>query len=230
MSKAVKLASKFLAYSSVAGAVGFGGFLLWTRKSRFVPFAFTSDPIFTSALFKKFNPNQNVPVLTDLCVRRVPLSQIRPELLENEGKLVEAFCAGVWSGAAYKIQRRYLERKYRGPETAHQLWDARELAASDYPLSTQITDHFEVVSHTPTSINVRCGDSPRISGVRASDGLFEMTAEVKASEGVAEFGMKSVFFQGEGKGDGSVMPAPVAFAHRLYTKFLMESALQKVLK
>jgi hypothetical protein len=98
MSKAVKLAGKFVAYTSVAGAVGFGGFLLLTRKSHFVPFTFTSDPIFTSSHFKKFNPNQNVPGLSDLCVRRVPLSQIKPELLNEEGKLVEGFCAGVWSG------------------------------------------------------------------------------------------------------------------------------------
>ncbi|KAJ7778541.1 von Willebrand factor type A domain-containing protein [Mycena metata] len=44
MAKAVKLASKVLAYTSVAGAVGFGSFLFLTRKSRFVPFTFTTDP------------------------------------------------------------------------------------------------------------------------------------------------------------------------------------------
>lgn len=97
MSRIVKSASKFLAYTSVAGAVGFGSFLFFTRKSRFVPFTFTSDAIFTSSHFKKFNPNGNAPVLHDLCVRKVPLSQIKPELLEN-GKLTEVFCAGVWGG------------------------------------------------------------------------------------------------------------------------------------
>ena len=33
-------------------------------------------------------------------MRKVPLAQIKPQLLEKEGegKLVEAFCAGVWGG------------------------------------------------------------------------------------------------------------------------------------
>ncbi|KAF7373344.1 14-alpha sterol demethylase Cyp51B protein [Mycena sanguinolenta] len=229
MSRAVKLASKFVLYTSAAGAVGFGGFLFVTRKSRFVPFEFTSDPIFSSGHFKKFNPNGNAPALHDLCVRKVPLSQIKPELLKEEGKLAEAFCAGVWSGFGYNIQRRYLERKYRRQETENQLWDTRALAESTYDVGTQITDHFEVFERTPTSISVRCGDSPLNSGVRASDGVFEMSAVVKEGEGVAEFGLKSVFFSGEGKSEGT-MPAHIQYAHRLYTKLWMESALRRVLK
>lgn len=55
------------------------------------------DYLFHSTLFARYNPN-NAPVTQDLAVRRVPLSQIKPELLEKEGKLTEAFCAGVWSG------------------------------------------------------------------------------------------------------------------------------------
>lgn len=45
------------------------------------------------------NPNRN-PATQDICVRKVPLGSIKPNLLEkaDEGKLVEAFCAGVWSG------------------------------------------------------------------------------------------------------------------------------------
>ncbi|KAJ6614667.1 hypothetical protein B0H10DRAFT_2165042 [Mycena sp. CBHHK59/15] len=217
MSKAVRLAAKFLAFSLVGGAAGVGTFVYITRKSRFVPFALAADAIFTSAHFKKFNPNQNVPGLHDLCVRRVPLDKIKPELLKEEGKLVENFCAGVWSGFGYSIQRRYLERKYRSPETAGQLWDKPELAASMYPLGTQITDHFEVISHTPTTIAVRCGDSPRNGGVRASDGVFEMSVEVKEAEGVADE---------PGKG----IPPMIAMAHRWYTKLWMESALRNVLK
>ncbi|KAJ7179586.1 hypothetical protein C8R46DRAFT_1212130 [Mycena filopes] len=227
MAKAIKFASKFVLYTSVAGAAGFGSFLFLTRKSRFIPFTFTADPIFSSTYFKRFNPNQNTPGLADLCVRRVPLSKIKPELLAEEGKLVEGFCAGVWSGIGYEIQRRYLERKYRGQETASQLWETHDLAVSTYPVGTQITDHFEVVERTPTSISVRCGDSPRNSGVRASDGVFEMSAVINESEGVAEFGLKSVFFQGEGRSEGSI-PSHIAFAHRLYTKLWMESALRKV--
>ncbi|KAJ7682886.1 hypothetical protein B0H17DRAFT_1138115 [Mycena rosella] len=222
-----KVAGKFLAFTSVAGVAGFGSFLFLTRKSRFVPVTLINDSVLTSSHFKKFNPNQNTPILHDLCIRRVPFKEIKPELLTQDGKLAEAFCAGVWSGFGYEIQRRYLARKYRSQETAAQLWDPAELAASTYPVGTQITDHFEVISRTPSSIAVRSGDSPRNSGVRASDGVFEMTAVVNEAEGVAEFGLKSVFFQGEGKGDGSSIPSHIAFAHRLYTKLWMESALRK---
>lgn len=72
------------------------GFLLWTRKSHIVDVPPT-DYIFNTTLFSRYNPN-NSPVTQDLCVRRVPLTKIRPELLEKEGKLVESFSAGLWSG------------------------------------------------------------------------------------------------------------------------------------
>lgn len=77
-------------------------FLLWTRKSRIVDVP-ASDYIFSNTLFARFNPN-NSPVTQDLCVRRVPLTKIRPELLEKEGRLVEAFSAGLWSGLG-KLRR-----------------------------------------------------------------------------------------------------------------------------
>jgi hypothetical protein len=80
----------------------FGGFTsvvfwtYWTRKSKFVPISAT-DPIFSSAAYARNNPNRN-PATQDLCVRKVPLHMIKPQLLEKEGKLAEAFCASVWSG------------------------------------------------------------------------------------------------------------------------------------
>lgn len=78
-------------------------FVLWTRKSRIVDVPAT-DYIFNHTLFARFNPN-NSPVTQDLCVRKVPLTKIRPELLEKEGKLVEAFSAGLWSGMGKLRQR-----------------------------------------------------------------------------------------------------------------------------
>lgn len=73
-----------------------GGFAIWTRNSKFVPFP-ADDAIFSSAAYIRNNPNKN-PQTKDICVRKVPLSSIKPQLLEKEGKLVEAFCAGVWGG------------------------------------------------------------------------------------------------------------------------------------
>ncbi|KAI6708391.1 hypothetical protein JHW43_009072, partial [Diplocarpon mali] len=216
-----------LSTAALGGVGGGAAFAWWTRNSKFVPMT-PSDAIFSSSAYAVQNPNRN-PATQDLCVRRVPLTRIKPQLLEKEGKLVEAFCAGVWAGYGYAYQRRYLEKKYRNATTtAHQLWDRAALLASTYEPGTEITDHFEVVSKTPTSIVVRCGDSPLVQTVRDSDGLFEMGVEIKREEGVAEFRLKSVFFQGTGTTGTKPMPAHIEFLHRLYTKVWMETALRNV--
>lgn len=87
---------RFLKTSSVCGAASLAAFFWAIREDRFVNLLL-SDHIFHSTYHRKFNPLQN-PTLHDLCVRTVPLSEINPSLLENEGKLVEKFCAGVWGG------------------------------------------------------------------------------------------------------------------------------------
>jgi len=138
---------------------------------------------------------------------------------------------GDWGGlmcVGYEIQRRMLERKYAGPETAGQLWQPEELATADYSVGTQVTDHFEVVEKTPERIVLRCGDSPRRRGVRENDGLFEVEAKVIPEEGCAEFALECVFYQGLGKtapGAASPMPAWMEFLHRQYTKVWMETAV-----
>ncbi|QSZ33454.1 hypothetical protein DSL72_005022 [Monilinia vaccinii-corymbosi] len=213
--------------TALLGAAGAAsGWAFWTRNSKFIPISPT-DPIFSSPAYIRQNPNRN-PATQDLCQRKVPLSKIKPQLLEKEkeGKLVEAFCAGVWSGYGYAYQRSYLSKKYQNTTTtAHQLWTPPQLLSSTYEVGTQITDHFEVVSKTPTSIVVRCGDSPLNTGVRDSDGLFEIKASIDRSEGVAIFELKSVFFKGKGRTSEKPMPEHVEFAHRLYTKLWMETAI-----
>lgn len=182
-------------------------------------------------------------------MRRIPLDQIKPELLEKKGKLVEAFCAGVWGGmgesgahrsagnqltvlaflSGYIPQRAFLARKYQEPETADQLWERKDLLANSYEVGTIITDHFEVLEKTEDRIVVRCGDSPRIREVRPSDGLFEMGAVIKREQGVAEFTLKSCFYQGLGKSDSDSGPMPphMEWLHRQYTKLWMETAVLK---
>ena len=78
------------------------GYVLWTRQTKIVEVP-PNDYIFNHTLFARYNPN-NAPVTQGLCVRRVPLDKLRPELIEQEGKLVEAFCAGVWSGPGKSIE------------------------------------------------------------------------------------------------------------------------------
>ena len=110
-----------------------------------------------------------------------------------------------------------------------QLWDRKVLASSTYEPGTKITDHFEVVAKTPHSIIVRCGDSPRNQEPRASDGLFEMSTEVKQDDGVVEFGLKSLFYNslnGHETPDNAPMPAYAQWLHQLYDKVLMESAVR----
>lgn len=140
--------------------------------------------------------------------------------------------------AGYAYQRRYLEKKYRAdPITADHLWDKKDLQSSTYDVGTKITDHFEVVSKNENSIIVRCGDSPRIQEVRASDGLFEMSAEVKKDEGVAEFGLKSIFYNGlgpqpdqEGKPPSEPMSPWIKWLHQQYAKVWMETAITNCTK
>jgi hypothetical protein len=56
-----------------------------------------SDPIWSSRLYKSHNPNRN-PATQDVCIKRIPVSKIRPELLQSNGALALEFCRGVWSG------------------------------------------------------------------------------------------------------------------------------------
>ncbi|GLA60940.1 hypothetical protein AtubIFM55763_002675 [Aspergillus tubingensis] len=212
--------------TTIGAGLGTAFFFAAVRHNTFVPMP-TTDPLFQHPLYQKLNPNNN-PTTHDLCVRRVPLKDIKPALLEKPGRLTEAFCAGVWSGFGYAYQRRYLSKKYEGPETASHLWTRADLRAATYDVGTLITDHFEVVEKTPERIVVRCGDSPRKKDVRESDGLFEISTEVKPQEGVAEFRLKSLFFQGKGKAESEPMPSHVVWLHQQYTKLWLETALGNI--
>ena len=80
----------------VSATAGAGCFWYATKDSTFVPLA-TSDYLFNSSYFRKFNPSSN-PTTHDYCIRRVPLSKIDKKLQNQDGKLVNAFCASVWGG------------------------------------------------------------------------------------------------------------------------------------
>lgn len=135
-----KTLSKVAAYSTVAGA---GGWAVWTRKSNFVPLS-PSDYIYNTTFYARNNPERN-PATADLCVRKVPLSQIKPEYLEKEGKLVEKFCAGVWGGLG----------EYTCLNGCH---DFTNLALQDTPTSAN-TLRRSIVMPTPS---LSCG-TPRLS-------------------------------------------------------------------
>ncbi|KAI5287239.1 hypothetical protein KEM54_006129 [Ascosphaera aggregata] len=215
----------FARFTTFGAASGFGGYwYIFGKDTKFVPMSREDDYLWNSTYYKKFNPKDNATT-HDLCIRRVPLENLDKNLLKDEAKLTEQFCASVWGGLGYAFQRYYLAQRYQNPVTSHQLWETSALRTSPYKVGTQITDHFEVVEKSPTRIIVRCGDSPLKRDVRASDGLFEMSAVVKKDEGVAEFGLKSIFFTGTGdmKGRGPMGPF-MEFLHRQYDRILIESA------
>ncbi|KIW92469.1 uncharacterized protein Z519_06316 [Cladophialophora bantiana CBS 173.52] len=249
------LLSKSLQAVGITTFASVCAFAVWTKHCHFTPpaqFNPASEPLFRSAWFARFNP-RNHEATYDECVRRISLSKIRPELLEDARKggtrLVEEFCRGVWGGPGYTIQRLYLQSKYRNDTTtAHQLWTPAQLRSSTYEVGTEITDHFVVLDKTPGRILIRCGDSPlhNPDKPRPSDGLFEMCATADFDQGFAEFRLKSIFYVGEGewasasavqgKGEDKEtkwenrgpMQGTMLYAHKLYTKLWMESALKRV--
>lgn len=57
----------------------------------------STDPIWSSKLYRTRNPSGNPPT-QDVCIKRIPLDKVRPELVSNEGDLALEFCRGLWSG------------------------------------------------------------------------------------------------------------------------------------
>ncbi|KAH7119658.1 hypothetical protein B0J11DRAFT_491546 [Dendryphion nanum] len=208
--------------------LGYSAFSFYSRKTTFVPFTVT-DPDLATPLFRSHNPNSNPPGCIDHAVRTVPLSKLKTN---DRAQLTTDFCRGVWSGLGYAYQRRYLEKKYRAlPGREGNLWDREELGKSGYEVGTIITDHFEVLAHDEGKVIVRCGDSPLNKDHRPSDGLFAMEVTTDEEAQTATFHLKSVFVNttAEGK-DAQPLPWRFQFAHRLYTKLWMETAVRKLLK
>ncbi|KAH0832543.1 hypothetical protein FOPE_01224 [Fonsecaea pedrosoi] len=87
--------------ATAVGATSIGCFYLFTRKCQWHEINDASDSIMTSRFFNKYNPWHN-PTLIDVCVRRVRLSDLPPELVSDmrQGgtKLIERFCGSVWGG------------------------------------------------------------------------------------------------------------------------------------
>ena len=85
-----------LAWSGYGSLLSVGAFAWAARGSRVLPLA-QSDYLYNTTFYARYNAENN-PTTADVCVRRIPLKDLKPELLEKEGKLVERFCAGVWGG------------------------------------------------------------------------------------------------------------------------------------
>ncbi|KAJ4371805.1 hypothetical protein N0V86_008359 [Didymella sp. IMI 355093] len=217
--------------------LGYSVFSFYTRNTTFVPYD-TSSPDLLTPTFTKHNPLKNAPICIDHAIKTLPLQKFRERYGLKEGekvpveRLTTDFCRGIWSGIGFRVQRRYLEKKYRAlPGREDHLWDVKQLEKSEYPVGEKIVDHFEVVDHDANKVTVRCGDSPLNQDHRASDGLFSMEVTTDERADTATFHLKSVFVNTTEEGKG-LEPLPWNFqlAHRWYTKLWMEGATRKMLK
>lgn len=93
-----------------------------------------------------------------------------------------------------------------------------------------IVDHFNVLEKSERSILIRGGDMVSNQGLRPLDALMEVSVAVKPESDVVEFAFKTLFFQGLGKAEGSLMPGPVVWLHEQYAKAMLESGVRYVLK
>lgn len=82
-------------YTGALTAASFAGYL--SATTTVISPLPRDDPIFSSRSYAKYNRFQN-PSTQDVVFKRIPLSKIRPELLQKEGDLALEMCRGVWSG------------------------------------------------------------------------------------------------------------------------------------
>jgi hypothetical protein len=150
-------------FAGIAGGLGanvllgYGVMSFYTRNTKFVPYD-TSHSDLATAVFKQHNPSSNPPVCIDHAIKQIPYAKL-PEKYRLKGDTVDQallatdFCRGIWSGLGFRVQRRFLERKYRAlPGREDHLWDVKALEKSGYEIGTKITDHFEVVEHTKEKV------------------------------------------------------------------------------
>ncbi|KAK8182768.1 hypothetical protein BC567DRAFT_158017 [Phyllosticta citribraziliensis] len=212
----MRAARRFALYTTTGAGIGFAGWKVYSRNTQFQDIT-ESSPAYSSiaASVERINPHKNRPVMLDHCERRVPLSQLQTNDVDE---LTRRFCAGVWSGPGFELQRRIMERAFRqldGRET--DLWEKADLDKSAYKLGERIADHFEVVD--------RASDK----GPRNSDGIFSI--EVRKDGDDAVFVMKSFFFDSTEEGANASPPSALFdFLHREYAKLWMETSVRKLLK
>ncbi|OTA53875.1 hypothetical protein K449DRAFT_389632 [Hypoxylon sp. EC38] len=210
-------------------AVVGGGATYLTATTNLITPLPADDELWAAKSFKRFNRYRN-PSLQDYCWKTLPLSQVRPELRDNEEALVTEFCRGAWIGYAYTPQRILMKLANKGPKTEDQLFDREQLASSTYELGTRFSDHFEVVERTKNSVMVRAGGSPLEPGPREMDGLFVISAKVNKEAGTVDVGLKSTFFNSEEPIRDGKKPVPfiAELLHRYYSRAMVDSGARRL--
>ncbi|KAH7156738.1 hypothetical protein EDB81DRAFT_398769 [Dactylonectria macrodidyma] len=216
---------------ATAGAsfAGAAGFWFWTRKCHFEEFGPHNDNLFRYPMLKQINPYNN-PDSHDMCVRRVPFSQLKPELLEDTlqggSKLVEAFCRGIWGRYGYSIQRKIME-SWKDDSNQGDLWTKEELLTSTYEPDTFITNHFHVWEKTPQSLTIRGCVPPRQTTPTPMpmENVIEIRADLDKEKQEAVLRLKMMIF--DGTQGASQEPDPFGgfpgWLHRRYSALLVEA-------
>ena len=88
---------KLKVFTGIATGVGAGALGYLGASTTVISPLPHDDPLWRSSSHAKYNLHQN-PSTQDICIKRIPLSKIKPELLQNEGDLALEFCRGVWGG------------------------------------------------------------------------------------------------------------------------------------
>jgi len=227
---------KPLTVTAAGGLFGLSSFYVFTRHAILVPIEPT-DHINQVVQNGNLNPHRN-PVVEDKFVRRIPLDQINPRLLESPQELNESFYAGVWSGpgmsshcpsvnsrgltvTGFFIQRNLSRISSPSDLKSPKLWSRAELAASTYEKGTWITGSLEVYEKTPESIIVRGGDTEIKNGLKAVDAFLELSSAIKKEEGVVELGLRSIFFNGTDATGTPALPGFAVWLHLQYAKLLL---------
>ncbi|KXJ85423.1 hypothetical protein Micbo1qcDRAFT_141570 [Microdochium bolleyi] len=185
------------------------------------------DPLRKSAYLQKINTLGN-PVIADICIKRLPLASIRPELQHDQALLVTEFARGVWAGWAFAPQRWLFTRIFRSPENSHLKFSQQEIRGSTFEVGTEFIDQFEVVERTPTSVVVREGGSPRQLTPREVDGLITTSVRIDREAGEVELALSTILFKGRERVlDGSMpVPYPIELLHYMYARALVQSGSQ----
>ncbi|KAF4992385.1 hypothetical protein FGRMN_7197 [Fusarium graminum] len=227
------LAAKVAAGTSIAGAASFH---LVTRKCYFEPFGLgNGKSLLEHPLLKQTNP-WNKPVSHDSCVREVPFERLDSALIQdarNGGmRLIERFVAGMWGGFGYAIQRKIMTH-FKNEANKNDVWDKDDLLKCTYEPGTFFTNHFLVLSKTPTCITMRgCFDPHQTPPAPTDiDNIVEMHAELDEVKKVVILKFRALTF--DGRQEASDKEDPFGgfggWLHRRYSSLLVESGARNCL-
>jgi len=221
-------------WTGLGSAAGVGGTMAYILSSSQIVDLPRDDPMFRDRTYGWYNP-RGTPALSDVVIKRVPLSKIKPELRNSEEALTLEFCRGVWSRWGFWPQSKYQQKYDRPAKTEDNLWDIKDLATAKFDRGLRIVNHFEVVNKKRNEIWIRCGGSPMDSGLRKSDGLIVLGARIDKAAQEVEFTFKSSLFNSSAPKPPRnteikhSIPDKVVMLHQWYVKILTQAAMGRVM-